>query len=510
MNKTKSILSVGASALLAFSCTGGKSKTEVKPVKPNIVVIYTDDLGYGDVGCYTNSGKSITPNIDQLANTGIKFTHGYATSATCTPSRYSLLTGQYSFRNKRAQILKGDAPLLIEPGSQTLPSVLRKTGYKTGIVGKWHLGLGDGKIDWNGDIKPGPLEVGFDQSYIMAATNDRVPTVYVDNHRIEGLEKDDPIEVSYKTNFPGEPTGEKNRELLTTQVHSHGHNMSVHNGVGRIGFMRGGKSALWKDETMADVFLNKAKKFVTENKNKPFFLYYALHEPHVPRVPHQRFVGKSGMGPRGDAIVEADWCIGEFMKTLKKLGIDKNTIVIFSSDNGPVLDDGYHDDAVAKLGNHKPAGPLRGGKYSLFDAGTHVPFIVNWPGTVKPGVSDALVCQVDLLASMSKLTGAKYDKTDSEDILDALLGKSKVGRKDLILEASRKTCYRSGDWIMIPPYKGRAITNKWVNIETGRSKEYQLYNIKEDAGQKNNLANSNPKKLEEMKKAYQKALKGNS
>ena len=156
---------------------------------------------------------------------------------------------------------------------------------------------------------------------------------------------------------------------------------------------------------MAELFLNKAKQFVNINKEKSFFLYYGLHQPHVPRVPNERFVGKSGMGPRGDAILEADWCVSEFLKELDKLGLTENTIVIFTSDNGPVLDDGYKDQAEELVGDHKIAGPLRGGKTSMFDGGTRIPFMLRWPAQVKPQVSDAFICQMDLLASFAALLG---------------------------------------------------------------------------------------------------------
>jgi len=473
--------------------------------KPNIIVIYADDLGFGDLSSY-GATELKTPNFDRIANEGIRFTNGYATSATCTPSRYAFLSGEYPWRNKRAQILPGNAPLLFDTSKQTLPSMLQGAGYKTAVTGKWHLGLGGEGLDWNGEVSPGPNEVGFDYSYIMASTNDRVPTVYVENHKVVRLDPNDPIEVSYKENFLGEPTGKENPEML--KIHpSHGHNMSIHNGISRIGYMRGGKSALSIDEHMADTVLARSQMFIRENKDNPFFLFYSLHQPHVPRVPHPRFAGKSGMGPRGDAILEADWCVGQLLNTLERFGIADNTIVVFSSDNGPVLDDGYKDDANEKLGKHTPWGPLRGGKYSLFDAGAHVPFMVRWKGTIEPGVSDALVCQMDLLASFAKLTNQENKSTDSQDILDAFIGKSKTGRENLVIEATGRTCYREGDWIMIPPHKGRPINNKWVNIETGNLDKYQLYNVSEDPGQKKNLAEKYPERVQSMAQAMN-AIKG--
>jgi len=472
--------------------------------KPNIVIIYLDDLGYGDISCY-GTGKINTPNIDALANNGVRFTNGYATSATSTPSRYGLLTGVYPWRNKDAKILPGSAPMLIGTDQQTLPKVLRSAGYQTAVVGKWHLGLGTGIVDWNKKVTPNPNDVGFDYSYVMAATQDRVPTVYIDNGYVDGLKSDDTIQVDYDKNFDGEPTGKLNPELTTMKWH-HGHNGSIVNGIPRIGFVKGGKSANWSDVDLADHFLAKAQDYVISHKANPFFLYYAMNQPHVPRTPNQRFVGKSGMGPRGDVILEADWCIGAFIKTLKTEGIFDNTLIIFSSDNGPVLNDGYFDDAVEKLGEHKPGGPLRGGKYSLLEAGTRVPFFTYWKGKIKPKVSDALICQVDLIESIGKMVGANVKSTDSQNLLDVFMGKSKKGRESLVIEANTKTAFRKGNWLMIPPYSGEAILEE-VNIEVGNSSEYQLYDLKEDVGQKHNLAKSQSKILSQMIKEFE-AVRG--
>ncbi len=497
--KNKLISSLALLVMLPVSLMTS-SVVFASPNKPNIVIIYTDDLGIGDVSAY-KMGKLSTPNMDSIADQGIKFTNGYATAATCTPSRFSILTGQYPWR-KGAAILPGDAPLLIDPAKNTLPKMLKKAGYTTAVIGKWHLGLGSGQIDWNEHISLGPNEVGFDYSYIMAATNDRVPNVYVKNGDVVGLEKNDPLKVSYKKNFSGEPTGLDNPELLTSMTFSNGHFHSINNGISRIGYQKGGKKAQWIDEDMSDLFLAEAQSFVKKHQAEPFFLFYTLHQPHVPRVPNSRFVGKSGQGARGDAILEADWAIGEFLTTLDELGLSENTLLIFSSDNGPVLDDGYNDESVAKLGDHTPSGNLRGGKYSLFDAGAHIPFMVRWPKEIVPGVSNALISQHDLLASIARLTGQKIASSDSEDLLATLIGKSNKGRKSLVIQAlGGRTAYKEGEWIFIPAYWGDEKLAK-ENIETGACSCYQLYNLTDDPGQKINLASKYPEKTKEMLNTY--------
>ncbi|HSR59396.1 MAG TPA: arylsulfatase [Robiginitalea sp.] len=494
-----------ASAVSLSACQPSAKSPENEPARPlpNIVLIYLDDLGYGDTGAYGATALA-TPNIDSLAAGGLRFTDGYAASATCTPSRFALLTGMYPWREKEARILPGNAPLLIDTAQLTLPALLKKQGYQTGIVGKWHLGLGDGQMDWNGRIGPGPNELGFDHSYILAATQDRVPTVYIQNGAVVGFDPNDPISVDYKENFPGEPTALDHPEQLKLNW-DHGHNNSIVNGIPRIGFMKGGQAARWVDEDMADTFLAEAREFVTDHKGGPFFLYYALQQPHVPRTPHARFAGTTGLGPRGDAIAEADWCIGELMKTLKEEGLLGNTLVILSSDNGPVLNDGYADQAVELNGSHTPWGPLRGGKYSLFQAGTRVPFIVSWPGTVAPGVSNALVSQVDLLASLGRLAGAEVSGTDSQDLLDAFLGRTEQGRENLVLEATGRTAFRQGGWVLIPPHEGPAVAAN-VNIELGNSPGYQLYHLSDDAGETRNLAGEEPARLQELIAAFEDVI----
>jgi arylsulfatase A-like enzyme len=453
---------------------------------PNIVLILADDLGFGDTGCY-GATKIPTPNIDRLGQQGLRFTDAHATSATCTPSRYALLTGQYPWRKKNTGILPGNAALIIDPNHATLPSILQKAGYHCGVVGKWHLGLGGpGGPDWNGEIKPGPLEIGFDYAFLQPATGDRVPCVYVENHRVFGLDPNDPIQVSYGKPIGDEPTGKAHPELLKMKF-SQGHNDTIVDGISRIGFMTGGHAARWKDQDKAGVLTGKAVDFIERNKSQPFFLYFATHDPHVPRVPHPRFVGRSGCGVRGDVIVEFDWCVGQVLSTLEKLNLTSNTLVILSSDNGPVIDDGYDDRAEEDLQGHRPAGPLRGGKYFVYEGGTRVPFIVRWPGRVQPGVSDALVCLVDLTASFAALTGQTIpagDAPDSVNVLPALLGESKTARAKLVEhDGGQMFGFRDGLW-------------KWIQPSPRQPKRYSptgsLYDLAHDLGETNNLQTAEP------------------
>lgn len=502
-------ISFWALAAGSVCCAGGLLEAApATPERPNVIVLIADDLGYGDISCY--GAKAIrTPNMDSLAKQGIRFTRGYAASATSSPSRYALLTGMYPWRNN-VQILPGDSPLIIPTERPTMATMFRDAGYTTGAVGKWHLGLGGkGKKDWNKTIAPGPKEIGFDYSFIMAATNDRVPCVYFSNGSVVGLDPNDPIKVSYRKNFSGEPTGKTHPHLLKMHPSpNHGHADSIVAGVSRIGFMKGGQAARWNDETMADVFSEKARKFISENKNHPFFLYYALHQPHVPRVPNPKFAGKSGLGPRGDVILEADAQVGELLACLEENQLDKNTLIIFTSDNGPVLDDGYADDAVEKNKekSHTPAGTLRGGKYSLFEAGTRVPFVVWQPGVIAPGVSDIPVAQLDCYASFARLVGGSLpENSDSVDTLGVFFGREKTSaRKDFVIEATSRLAYRDGDWVYIPPHKGPKIA--WLTgIENGNDPKPALYRIDGGAEQTENLAKKHPKKLAEMQAAFERA-----
>lgn len=510
-----------APAAVAFAATNSSGKNSPatenfsENSRPNVIVIMADDLGYGDVSAYgAATTKITTPNIDRLARGGLLFRRGYSASATSSPSRYGFLTGVYPWRS-RVDILPGDSPLIIPTDRPTVADMFRSRGYKTCAIGKWHLGLGKGNNDWNAHISPGPNEIGFDRAFIMAATNDRVPCVYFSDGKVVGLDPADPIFVSYKKNFDGEPTGKANPEMLKMHPSkNHGHDGSIVNGISRIGFMKGGSAARWVDESMSETLSREALAFVLENKNAPFFMYYALHQPHVPRVPSPKFAGKSGLGPRGDVILEADAQIGELLDLLERENLTEKTLIIFTSDNGPVLDDGYADDAVqlARERGHSPTGGLRGGKYSLFEGGTRVPFVVSWRGKIAPGESAVPVSQLDLYASFAALVGGNVpDGSDSQNRLDVFLGKTKeksAGRENFVVEAAGSLAFREGDFVYIPAHPNKSPVAWLTGIENGNAKTDALYKISDDPEQKKNLADEMPEKLRELRDKMRDATGG--
>jgi arylsulfatase A-like enzyme len=477
-----------------------KSFAQKKTTNPNVVIIYCDDLGYGDLSCY-GATKIKTPNIDRIAKEGIKFTNAHATSATCTPSRYAMLTGEYPWRKTGTGIAAGDAGSIIQESQFTLAKLFQNAQYQTAVIGKWHLGLGGTNgPDWNGNIKPSPNDLGFNYSFVIPATPDRVPCVYVENRQVKNLDPTDPIEVNYKTPIGTDPIGTEHPELLVMKADKQ-HSGTIVNGVSRIGFMKGGHKAYWNDENMSDELTDRAIKYIKTNKSKPFFLYFAIQNIHVPRVPNPRFKGKSGMGERGDALLELDENTGKILRVLDSLKLAQNTIVIFSSDNGPVLNDGYTDNAEEMLNGHKPGGLYRGGKYSKFDAGTRVPTLFRWPSGIKPNsFSGALIGQNDFITSLAKLIKQPIPTNaapDSEQLLDVLLGKSQNGRTNFVEQGIVGFAIIQGDWKYIPPAAGGALM-KDKNMETGNNPLPQLYNLKTDGGETKNVATQYPDKVKEL------------
>jgi arylsulfatase A-like enzyme len=456
---------------------------------PNIIVILSDDLGFGDPVCYGGT-KLKTPNIDRLASEGIRFTSGYAPAGTCTPSRYALLTGEYAWR-KKISILPGDAPMTISKGTLTMPLLMQQNGYTTGCVGKWHLGLGNGNLDFNKLVQPSPNDVGFDYSFIYPATNDRVPCVYVENGNVFGLDPNDPIQISYSQLIGDWPTGRDHPELLKMK-HLYGHDQTIVNGIGRIGYMTGGTSALWKDEEMANVITGKAVNFIRQNSKKSFFLYFATHSIHEPRVPGPAFKGSSECGVYGDVIQELDWSVGEILKTLDELNLEKNTMIVFISDNGPKVQEGYKDGGLENLNGHQPSGILRGEKNSLYEGGTRIPFIVKWPARIKPSVSDAPVNFIDLFASFSELLRVHIkdgEAPDSRNALQVLFGKAAKSSYNevLIQNNGGNLAIRKDDWKFIP------------KESLGSNKDDELYDLSKDISETRNVASQNQKLVESFR-----------
>ena len=471
--------------------------------KPNIIVIMADDLGYGDVSCY--GAKAVqTPAIDQLAREGVRFTSGYCSASTCTPTRFSLLTGTYAFRQKGTGIAPPNGPAIIKPGTETLPAILKRAGYATAVIGKWHLGLGDPAPDWNGKLKPGPLDIGFDHAFLLPTTNDRVPQTFVEDRRVKNLDPADPLWVGDRKPSEDHPTGLTHRDTLKMDW-SHGHNQTIHNGISRIGFYTGGTKARFSDEDLADTWVKESNRWIEANKDRPFFLFFASQDIHVPRIAHERFQGRTPLGPRGDCIVQLDWCVGELMKTLDRLRLAEKTLVVFCSDNGPVLDDGYKDGAVEKLGDHQPAGPYRGGKYSVWEGGTRTPFITRWKGRIAPAVSEEVVCTIDLPASFAALTGqmpVADGCLDSMNLLDALLGRpGGKGRNHLLQQdnGSGNFGLRTGEWKLVRlKQHGKSQARVSQDERPLPAATHTRYRLTEDPGEHTDVSAAHPEVLQRL------------
>ncbi|MDQ8180305.1 arylsulfatase [Pelagicoccus sp. SDUM812005] len=468
--------------------------------RPNIVIIYGDDVGFADVSVNVDDQGDAslprieTPNLDKLAGEGLNFTDAHCSASTCTPSRYSLLTGVHAFR-KGVSIAPPNAPSLITTDMLTLPAMLKRADYRTGLVGKWHLGLGEEGVgpDWNGMLKPGPLELGFDSAYILPTTNDRVPCVYVDGHYVENLDLNDPIYVGdtlAEVEKPGSTQYPDARALNPEEKFY----KSIVNEIGRIGYMSGGKVALWDDYTSTEVFVGKALDFIDENKGEPFFLLYSAQDIHIPNAPNERFQGKTTLGDRGDAMVQLDWAVGEIVESLERNGLRENTILIFTSDNGPTHHaDTYPQTDIISLysphaGNgHDASGKWRGGKYEIYEGGTRVPLMIRWPGRIEASTTDAMVNQIDFLASFARLLGVDledHEAGDSRDTLNAFLGEDSKGLT-YMLEEARGLALRFNDWKYIPTIGMKGNKGFWPEEES-------LFNLSEDPGEQVNVISQFP------------------
>ncbi|GAA3651373.1 sulfatase family protein [Flavivirga jejuensis] len=492
--------------------------------RPNVIVINADDLGYGDLSCY-GATKIHTPNIDKLASEGKLFTDAHSASAVCTPSRYALLTGQYPIRGNAGKGVWGPAPptseLIIDTEQLTIGDVFKNSGYATSVIGKWHLGFGKGENKWDKPLSPGPNDLGFDYYYGVPIVNSSSPYVYVEDDHVVGADPNDPLVY----------VGKGKEELVTpiTPIPEKASQRSPNR-------FSGAKAAhkLYNDYTVGKVLAGKAVDWITEKttaKNKkPFFMYMATTHIHHPFTPGKNFQGKSDAELYGDFVQELDWMVGKVLSALEKQGVADNTLVIFTSDNGAMMNSGGRNAVRA---GHKINGDLLGFKFGVWEGGHRVPFIAKWPGKIKPGtVSDQLICNVDMLATFMALTGQSQDKlehSDSVNVLPALVGSPKENiRKELLL-APRKEKHlslRKGKWMYIPAKGSGGFTghkpkqHAWggpaavalvggVNsdIENGKIKEdapvAQLYNLEEDKYQTTNVYNEFPEVVKEMAAALE-------
>ncbi len=470
--------------------------------QPNVLIIYTDDIGYGDIGAY-GAEMIATPHIDQLAKEGLRFTDAHCAASTCSPSRYALLTGEMGFR-KNVGIQPVNAAATIAKEQYTLGDLFQEAGYQTGIIGKWHLGLGDGQADWNRIISPSPADMGFNYSFVIPSSNDRSPFVYLENGAVYNYDPADPITVSMhpiSNSVPGTkyPDAINNPEAVTVYTGDKDHQNTVINGVARIGYMKGGKAAVWDDNNIAFDLLEKANAFLDKHHKKPFFLMLTTNDIHAPRLPHPRFRGSTKLGYRGDNVVQLDWFVGEVTQKLKDLGLEKNTMVIFSSDNGPVYMDGGYQDASDKnlAQGHQAAGIYRGGKYCIYEGGNRVPFIVKWPGKVKPGVSNALFTQTDMMASFASFLNIDMPETASPDgrnYWDTMTGKDLKGAEMIFQQVNTDA----------------ALSIRRGNLKYIHYKRWddQMYDLGKDPSEKHNIIAEHPELAKEMKEELMSLREG--
>jgi arylsulfatase A len=497
--KRKFAMGLAAVALLTLGVPMGQTAER----KPNVVIIFADDLGYGDLGCY-GATRVKTPNIDRLAAQGRMFIDAHSASAVCTPSRYALITGEYPVRKNLYPPVFLKTGLLIDTQQQTISSLMKEAGYATACIGKWHLGFGRDRPDWNGELKPGPLELGFDYYFGVPVVNSHPPFVYVENHRVVGLVPDDPFVFKKKAKTRAFP------EKM---------------GLSQIGGADAAH-ALYDDEMVGTKLTGKALEWIKGQKDGPFFLYLATTNIHHPFTPHPRFKGTSECGRYGDFIHELDWIVGEIMKGLNETGVADNTLLVFTSDNGGMFNQGGQDAWIA---GHTLNGKLLGFKFDAWEGGHRVPFIARWPGRIKAGsTSKQLICNVDMIATLAALTGTPVKAgqgQDSVNILPALIGEpEKPLRKDVLLAARQPShlALRKGKWMYInarggggfnSPKRGAhafggpaAITftqRANSDIENGKIKTdappAQLYDLETDLPQTENLYHEYPAIVEEMK-----------
>ena len=456
--------------------------SSIRADKPNIVVILADDLGYGDVQPLNKSSKIATASFNRLAKEGMTFTDAHSASAVCTPTRYSLLCGRYPWRTRlKKSVLGGYSRPLIEKNRQTIASMVRQAGYQTGCVGKWHLGLGwqwtdqppeninlgitgakPGAVDFSKPITHGPNTVGFDYSFIIPASLDMSPYVYVRNDRVTAI----PNKIIKGRKFPA--------------------------------FYRKGEIADdFKIDDVLDTLTTQACDYIkrSQETDKPFLLYFPLSAPHKPVLPHSRFHGKTKFGTYGDFIHQVDWTVGQVLETLDSTGIADNTLLIVTSDNGSFMyqhdekEDhtvdpkihGFHPD------KHRANGPWRGTKADIWEAGHRIPFFVRWPGKVKPASKcEQPICQVDILATLAEVIGVEFNRDSAEDsfsMLNLLQGKPNSRKPIIHHSINGQLAIRDGDWKLV---MGSGSGGRQKPRGKPFEKPYQIFNLKEDISEKNN------------------------
>jgi len=475
---------MNAKALLVVLCLAWLSCQPLRAAetRPNIVFILADDMGYGDPHCFNPDSKIPTPNIDRLASQGMRFTDAHAAGAVCVPSRYALLTGRYPFRNHGVTNPANGA--LIEPGRATIATVLRERGYATGMIGKWHEGF-DGGDHFNsaGPLRGGPIDHGFDTFFGQHASLDIPPYFFIDqDHCVE---------------------------IPTANIAAHSSpDWSPIQGA----FWRGGKIApSFKHVDVLPTYTRKAVEYLEARgkagtSGKPFFFYIAFTAPHTPWLPMEQFRGKSMGGLYGDFVAQVDDAVGQVLKAIDRAGLADNTLVIFTSDNGPV----WYPEDVKKFG-HSAAGPWRGMKGDIWEAGHRMPFIARWPGKIAAGSQcDQTICFTDMMATFASASGkplAPSEGEDSYDLLPLMMGRKITGslREATVMESSQGVlAIRQGDWKLIPHLGSGGFTRPATVKPSPGGPIGQLYNLADDPGEMNNLYDRKPDIVQRLKALLEK------
>ena len=431
--------------------------------KPNIVYVLADDLGWGDLSCYNPKSQVPMPNAVKLASEGMRFNDMHSPSAVCTPTRYGILTGRYCWRSRmKSGVLQGYSPNLIEPGRMTAASLLKDQGYDTGCVGKWHLGLGtEEKTDYSKPLHPCPNDHGFNYFFGIPASLDMAPYLFIENDRA--------------TQQPSDETPGKNEPR----------------GV----FWREGPIApSFKMEQILPTITSKAVNFIRTRAqaSKPFFLYLPLTGPHTPWVPLSEFKGKSKAGIYGDFVAQVDNVLGQILRALEQTGAAKNTLLIFTSDNGAH----WTPEDKEKFPKHRANADWRGQKADIHDAGHRIPFLVRWPGKVQPNsVTNETCCLIDLLATVSDLHNVPLPREAGEDsfsILPVLRGGKTIRPAVVHHSADGLFAIRQGEWKLIAGRGSGGFTlPKKIDPKPGEP-EGELYNLTKDPTEADNLYLKHP------------------